>query len=186
MAGISKKGKKGFERVEETSVHTGTEAWNIAQYYTGYSIALPLKDLNDLEDVARFGSARMDEDLVMSDDQVDRRRADAVQRYWQKLRQIVSDTLFKIKKSDLGKANGIYDWLLSIPKYFDALLEQKTDDVDHNDKIEVNERFLNLLLDKLVERKQSYLYLLDNAGLIFREVDEIDLDKLTKEFSQGG
>jgi len=75
MAGKVKKGVKGFQPVEEGGVHTGTEAWNIAQYFTGYSIALPLKELNELEDTARFGSVKLDEDLLMSDDQYDKRRS---------------------------------------------------------------------------------------------------------------
>lgn len=186
MAGIVKKGVKGFKPVEEGGVFTGTEAWNIAQYYTGYSIALPLKDLNDLEDIARFSAVRIDEDLLMSQDQYNKRRADAVKRYWQKLRQIVSDTLFKVKSSDKEKAEDILNWLKLIPKYFDALLDVHTDGVTHEETIEVNEDFLIQLLDELVEKKQTYLYILDRAGLIFREVDEVDLDKMANEFVMGG
>lgn len=186
MSGISKKGVRGFQRVEDADVHTGTEAWNIAQYFTGYSIALPLKDLNDLEDVARFGSVKIDEDLLMSDDQFDKRRADAVKRYWQKLKQIVSDTLFKVKKSDREEANQIHEYLKSIPKYFDALLILKSDSINNDDQIDVNEEFLVKIIDKLVEKKQQYLYILDRAGLIFKTSDEVDLDKLTNEFVFGG
>lgn len=180
------KKKSGFQQVEEGGVHTGTEAWNIAQYFTGYSFALPLKDLNDLEDVARFGSVKLDDELTMSDDVVDKRRADAVKRYWQKLRQIVADSLFKVKVADKEKAKEIHEWLKEIPQYFDALLSIKTNVIDHDDKLEVNEEFLKLLIDCLVDKKQEYLYILDHAGLIFREVDEVDLDKLTSEFVHGG
>lgn len=186
MAGINKKGIKGFQSVEEGGVHTGTEAWNIAQYFTGFSIALPLKELNDLEDVARFGSVKMDEDLMMGDDQYDKRRAEAVKRYWQKMKQIMLDTMFKVKVQDKNDAKEIFDWLLTVPKYFDALLELETDDVSHDNKIKVNEEFLIKLLDKLVEQKMKYLYILDRTGLIFREVDEIDLDKMSQEFVHGG
>ena len=186
MAGINKKGQKGFSPVEEGGVHTGTEAWNIAQYFTGYSIALPLKDLNDLEDVARFGAVKLDEEILMSDDQVDKRRADAVKRYWQKLKQIVADTLFKVKPKDRDESTNIHAWLLKIPKYFSALLNMKSDNVNHEDKIEVNEEFLTQVIDALVEKKQEYLYILDRAGLIFREVDEVDLDKMANEFVHGG
>lgn len=177
---------KGFQSVEEGGVHTGTEAWNIAQYFTGYSIALPLKELNELEDVARFGSVKIDEDLFMSDDQFNRRRADAVKRYWQKLRQIVSDTMFKVKSSDRENAQTIYSWLATIPEYFDGLISLKSNIVTHEDSLEVNEKFLKDLLDLLVEKKVEYLYILDRAGLIFREVDEVDLDKMTSEFIHGG
>ena len=182
----AKKGVKGFQPVEEGGVHTGTEAWNIAQYFTGYSIALPLKDLNDLEDIARFGSVRLDDDLMMGDDQLDKRRADAVKRYWQKLRQIVADSLFKVKVADREKAQEIHEWLKDIPQYFEGLLSINTDGITHEDKIKVNEEFLKLLIDQLVEKKQEYLYILDRAGLIFREVDDVDLDKLTSEFVHGG
>ena len=41
MANFSaKKGSRGFQGTGSGSdVHTGTEAWNIAQYFTGFSIA---------------------------------------------------------------------------------------------------------------------------------------------------
>ncbi len=183
----ARKGSRGFQGTGEGSdVHTGTEAWNIAQYFTGFSIALPLKDLNDLEDIARFGTTIMDDDLVMTDDRVDRRRAEAVRRYWQKLKQIVNDTLFKIKSKDKEEAENIRNWLAEIPKYFDALLEIKKNDVSNENKIEVNEEFLTDLLNKLVARKQEYLVILDHTGLIFRENTEVDLDALMKEYSEGG
>jgi len=186
MTGKIKKGVKGFQTVEEGGVHTGTEAWNIAQYFTGYSIALPLKDLNDLEDIARFGSVKIDDDLLMSDDQFNKRRADAVKRYWQKLRQIVADTLFKVKVNDRKEAEEIHEWLKSITKYFDGLVSISSNAITHEDNLQVNEQFLTTLIDKLVRKKQAYLYILDRAGLIFREVDDVDLDKLTNEFVHGG
>lgn len=178
--------KRGFHPVEEGGVHTGTEAWNIAQYFTGYSIALPLKELNELEDVARFGSLKLDEEILMSDDQYDKRRAEALKRYWQKLKQIVSDTLFKVKVQDRDEAERTLEWLENIPAFFDGLLYLKGDTVNHDDKIAVNEEFLTVLLDLIVKKKQKYLYILDRAGLIFRESDEVDLDKMTNEFIHGG
>jgi len=98
----------------------------------------------------------------------------------------VADTLFKVKVADRKEAKKIHDYLKEIPKFFDALLCMKSDSVNHDDQIEVNEEFLTLLLNKLVEKKQEYLYILDRAGLIFRETDEIDLDKMTNEFVHGG
>jgi len=186
MAGRVKKGVQGFQSVEEGGVHTGTEAWNIAQYFTGYSIAIPLRDLNDLEDIARFGAVKIDDDIMMDDDQFAKRRTDAVKRYWQKLRQIVADTLFKIKSHDRKQAKQIHEWLKKIPKYFDGLLYLETNTVSHEDFIKVNEEFLTTLLNSLVDKKEKYLGILDHAGLIFREVDEVDLDKLTNEFVHGG
>jgi hypothetical protein len=178
--------KKASSNPANDGIHTGTEAWNIAQYFTGFSIALPLKELNDLEDIARFGSVAMDEDLVISDDVIDKRRAEAVRRYWQKLKQIVCDTLFKVKKQDKGNAEAIRDWLMDLPKYFDALLSVRKNAINNDDKIFVNEGFLKDMLDKLVKRKQEYLDLLNRAGLIFRESDEVDLDKIMQDYVQGG
>lgn len=178
--------KSGFKHFDEGGVHTGTEAWNIAQYYTGYAIAFPLKELNELEDIARFGSVRIDEDLLLGDDQLDKRRADAVKRYWGKLKQIVADTLFKVKHKDKEEAQNIHAYLMGLPKFFDGLLSIKTNSLDHEDQIEVNEEFLIKMIDKLVEKKQEYLYILDRAGLIFREVDEVNLDSLINEFVHGG
>jgi hypothetical protein len=168
------------------NIHTGTEAWNIAQFFTGFSIALPLKELNDLEDIARFGSLAMDDDLAMSNDVVDKRRAEAVKRYWQKLKQIVYDTLFKVKKIDREDAEKISKWLQKAPKYFDGLISADTNNVDGESHIQINEEFLATLLDELVEKKQMYLFILDRTGLIFRESDEFDVDKFMQDYEQGG
>lgn len=188
MANFSaRKGSRGFQGSGESSdVHTGTEAWNIAQYFTGFSIALPLKDLNDLEDIARFGTLAMDDDLIMNDDVIDKRRAEAVRRYWQKLKQIVNDTLFKVKAKDREESLEIKEWLEKVPKYFDGLLSIKKNNVSNEDAIQVNEEFLNELLNKLVEKKQKYLFILDRTGLIFKENTEVDLDALMREYSEGG
>ena len=169
-----------------SDVHTGTEAWNIAQYFTGFSVALPLKDLNDLEDIARFGTVAMDEDLIMTDDVIDRRRAEAVRRYWQKLKQIITDTLFKIKAKDRDEADRIKDWLDKLPQYFDGLLSIKKNNVTNDDAIQVNEEFLTILLDKLVTRKQEYLVILNHAGLIFRQSQDIDLNDIQKNIFDSG
>lgn len=186
MAGIVTKGKKGFTPVEEGGVHTGTEAWNIAQYYTGYSIALPLKELNEYEDIARFGVIRMDEDLLMDDDQFNKRRAEAVKRYWQKLKQIVGDTMFKVISKDRKEAQEIHEYIKTLPKYFDALITNHSDAITHEDHLMINEEFLTIFMDKLVMVKEKYLVILDRTGLIFRTTDEVDLDKLTNEFIEGG
>ena len=170
---------------EEDKVHTGSESWNIAQHFTGFSVAFPLQDLDMLEDIARFGTVRMDDDLIMSDDVVDRRRAEAVRRYWQKLKQIVYNTFFKVPKKDREKATIIKEWLDDLPKYFDALLTVNKN-VNDDDNIKINEEFLTELLDKLVVRKQEYLVILNHAGLIFRQSQDIDLNDIQKNIFDSG
>jgi len=170
----------------EDKGNASSESWNIAQFFTGSSVAFPLQDLDILEDIARFGTVAMDDDLVMSDDVIDRRRAEAVRRYWQKLKQIVYNTLFKITKSDRDDAKIIKEWLDDLPRYFDALLNIKKNNVSNEDKIEVNEEFLTELLDKLVTRKQEYLVILNHAGLIFRQSTDIDLDDIQRNIFDSG
>ena len=53
--------------MDNMDVHAGTEAWNIAQYYTGFSVAFPLRELNDLVLISKFGTLRMDDDVLMDD-----------------------------------------------------------------------------------------------------------------------
>lgn len=173
-----------FEK--RADIDTESEAWNVAKYFTGKHIALPLGELNDLEDIARFGTLRQDEDLDMSEDQVDRRRAEAVKRYWQKLKQIIEDTRFKVKKEDRTLAEEIHTAVLSYRAFFDKLLLQNIDDVNHDDQIRVNEPLLALLLDALVDKKSQYEYVLDKAGLIFKKSADIDLDKIKEQFVHGG
>lgn len=171
---------------EKRDVDAESEAWNVAKYFTGKHIALPLGELNDLEDIARFGTLRQDEDLDMSEDQVDRRRAEAVKRYWQKLKQIIEDTRFKVKKEDRNIADDIHEAIISYRQYFDKLILQNIDDVNHDDQIRVNEQLLTLVLDALVDKKSQYQYVLDRAGLIFKKSADVDLDKIKEQFVHGG
>lgn len=180
--------KKRFQKqeVDGDGIPTTTESWNIAQYYTGFAIALPLRELNELEMIARFGTVNIDENIMVTDDIIDKRRADAVKRYWVKIKQIVSDTIFKVRKGDIEKAKKTYEEILKFPKYFDGLLKIKSDALDHEDKIEVNEKFLITFIDKLVEIKKDYLVLLNRSGLIFKESDEFDVNQFLEEFAHGG
>jgi len=171
--------KKGVDENEKS------ESWNIAQHFTGFAVAYPINELDLLEDIARFGTVVMDDDLVMSDDVIDRRRAEAVRRYWQKLKQIVYNTLFKINARDREDAGIIKEWLDELPKYFDGLLTINKN-INDDDKIKVNEEFLNNLLNELVTRKQEYLKILNNAGLIFRQSTDIDLDDIQRNIFDSG
>ena len=185
MGTFAKKGMKGFIN-DRGELDAETEAWNIAQFYVGSSIAIPLRELNELEDIARFGSVKIDEDLLMNDNHFNKRRADAVKRYWGKIKQIVVDTKFKVKKKDRSKMEEIHKWIMTIPTYFDGLLKINKNFVTHEENILVNEDFLIKVLDALVDKKEKLLSILHSAGLIFRESSEIDLDKISNEFIYGG
>ena len=178
--------QKNAEVPSESEVHTGTESWNIAQYFTGFAIAVPLRELNELELIARFGTVKMDDEIIMGDDQVDKRRAEAVKRYWTVLKQIVMDTSFKINKKDLETAKEIKEWLFGITKYFDGLLILKQNNLTHEDNLEINEKLLLSLITGLIEKKESYLFLLDNSGLIFKASDDFSIDDIMKDFVEGG
>lgn len=177
---------KSKVNVEDGGIYSGTEAWNIAQYFTGFAVAFPLKDLNDLEDVARFGAVRLDDDMQLNENQYNKRRIEAVRRYWQKLRQLISDTLFKTKPKDRIRARKMFEITVNYRKYFDGLAIYQEDEISGEKKILINEAFAMNMLDKMVELKTEYIGILDRAGLIFKESDEVDLDALANEFIHGG
>lgn len=163
-----------------------TESWNIAPYFTASAISLPLRELNELEDIARFGSFRMDDDVQLSDDLFVKKRAEAVKRYQQKLRQIIADTKFKVKKGDKTKAEEYLSTTNQLRIYCDIILNAESDYVSHEERLTIDEKALNLLMDRFVKIKMEYLAILNRAGLIFRESSELDLDKLTNDFISGG
>jgi hypothetical protein len=178
--------KSSLLKSQSSDSLSDTEAWNIAQFFTIYSIAVPLKDMNELEMVARFGSAKIQTDIPLSLSEKSLRREDALKRYWQLLFQLVSDTLFKAKKHHKNKAEELYKYLQTVPKYFDKLTKEITDEVTHEEIVVINERLFDALLNDLVDRKHKYISVLNQAGLIFRESDTINLEDITREFIQGG
>lgn len=173
-----------FKKSEDAS-EGESEAWNNAIFFIMKKVLIPLAELDDLEDIARFGTLRQDEDLQMSDDQVDRRRADAVKRYWNKLKQIIRNTRFKITKNK-EMANLILENVMYYKKYLDQILLKKDDDVHHEDRLEVDEKKLNWILDILVNYTEAYIVLLDKTGMIFKVSPDADLEKIAEQFIHGG
>jgi len=164
-----------------------TEAWSVAKNFTFNHITDPLNRFKYWSEIARFGTIETDEDMLMSDDQVDRKRAEAVRRCWAILKGLIDDTGFKIIKKDRDKRDKIHEKLVKeYPKYMSRLLIPRTDNFSHDDRIEVNEEWLEEVLLGLEGLKRTYLQLLDNTGLLFRISEAFDVEREMKEFEEGG
>lgn len=177
-----RKGNSGFPQTDDL---TETESWNVAKYFTTFYIALPLKELNELELVARFGSLRIDEDLMYTDDEITKRRTEAIKRYWVVLKQLVNDTKFKIKKENKITVEIILHKLNDMRNLFDGMIELSSPNPNEYG-LRLNEPFAEQMIDFLTGVKTNYLYVLDKTGLLFKLSDELDFTKVENEFTQGG
>ena len=178
--------KVGLKEGDVPSGNPDSETWNIAQYFTAFSFAFPLKELDDLEKVARTGAVQLGEDVILDDDSYAKRRVDAVKRYWIILRQIVGNALFNFKLKDLDSLNYILLQLKLIKKpIWNDLITTSSKEID-NIQMEVIEGELEKYIDILTEHKYNILPLLNKAGLIFRQSENLDIDKIQRSIFDSG
>ena len=178
--------KVGLKEGDVPSGNPDSETWNIAQYFTAFSFAFPLKELDDLEKVARTGAVELGEDVILDNDSYAKRRVDAVKRYWIVLRQVVGNALFNFKGDDLEALNYVLLQLKLIKKnIWGDLIRTSSKEID-NMQMEIIEEELETYINHLTEYKYQILPLLNKAGLIFRQSENLDLDKIQRSIYDSG
>ncbi len=174
--------KKG----DEGEITLGTDAWNVADGYAKLKVLRQLIQLDRWEIIAQFGTEEVDEDNNFSQIQLKKRRVEALERYITTLRQLIGNTLFAIKSSDIQKMRNFLSKLELYSTYIPKLYRQMEGDNLNDDSFEINEKLFNNILKKLQNIKDEINTPLNNANLIFRASEEVDLDKIMNDIVQGG
>jgi hypothetical protein len=107
-------------------ISMGTDAWNVADGYTQLKILRQLIMLDRWDTIAQFGTEEIDEDNIFSDNQIKKRRVEALQRFHSTIKQLLGNVKFALKKADhetidlmikrITRGNNIIKFLLFINK----------------------------------------------------------------------
>ncbi len=167
-------------------VDLGTDAWNVADGYSKLKILRPLIFLNKYNKIAKFGVEDIGEDLELDNLQLSKRRVTALEMFVYTLKELLEDTSFAIKKTDRFEFDGMYKRILFIEEFLPKIYIIEEDGVDHSEIFKINEVLFKKVHIILQEIKQKINTPLNNAGLIFRASEEVDLDKIMTEIIEGG
>jgi hypothetical protein len=170
----------------QKDVEMGTDNWNSADGYSKLKILRQLILLDRWETIAQFGAEEIDEDQNYDTNRLKKRRVEALERLHATLKQLVGNVLFAMKKEDLPKLRIIQTRVENIEDFIQKTYTIKEDRVTHEDVFEINEKLFKKLLEIMQAIKDQLNTPLNNAGLIFRTSEEIDLDKIMQGIIEGG
>lgn len=169
----------------ENVVSLGTQAWNIADGFTKIKILRLLIEIDLHETIAMFGKKDMEEQTENS--QIPYRRVEAFERMLFSLRQLIGNCAFSIEKgADEKTIAGLNERIDQVETVADGIASQFVNDVTKEDDLRINEDHFRKCFNILRSIKDELNFPINRAGLIFRQSDEMDLDKIMNDIVEGG
>jgi len=167
-------------------ISLGTDNWNVADGYTKLKILRQLVMLDRWDTIAQFGTEELEEDRNFTHIQINQRRVEALQRFHSTLKQLIQNVWFALKKDDIPKVRGYVTRLDSLREFLPKAYRSEMDNVAQEEIFDIHEDLFRGILDILQDIKENVNIALNNASLIFRASEEVDLDKIMNEIIEGG
>lgn len=155
----------------EDSVVSETGNWNVAQSYSEGIIMGQLRYIKYLQTVAEVGT---DEPMQTPED-VNFARYDALKRFVQALKQLISDTKFALrKKADKELFDQHYQYIKRINKSLSSVTDTKVNSVRKSRTFEIKEDTFEKYLDVLDSIKMELYEIINKSDLIYPTKEEFD------------
>ena len=177
-----KGGNIEFEGGEEL----GVEAWNIADGYTKLKILKHVVLLDKYETIARFGVEEVDLDFGLEDNQIQKKRIEGLERFAFILKQLIGNISFALKQKRNNDIQNYMKRIENVEEFIDKSYDVSQDLVTHSEKIKIEEDLFKTCLKILSQIKNEINVPMNEAQLIFKTSDEIDLDAMMKYIALGG
>lgn len=178
------KGESNVSDVDQT-LSLGSQAWNVADGYTKIKILKHLVQLDRYENIALFGSDDM-EDFEFDNNFIAKRRDEALRRMVTTLRQLIGNVQFALKAKDKKEINSYGERVAFVGNLLDGISFTEENQITKESYLRINEPHFSKCIKVLQRVKDEINFPINNAGLIFRGSDEIDLDKIQSEIIKGG
>jgi len=169
----------------DQALSLGSQAWNVADGYTKIKILRHLILLDRYENIALYGTEEMD-DFPYDATTVARRREEALRRVVSTMRQLLGNVKFALKKEDRPKVDFFVGRVEVVDSVIAAVSFTEENMITKEITLKINEDHFSKCLKVLQEIKDEINFPINNAGLIFRGSDEIDLDKIMTDIIEGG
>jgi len=164
----------------------GSDAWNVADGFTKLKILRQLIMLDRWDTISQFGTEEIGEDIALDDNSIKKRRVEALQRFHSTIKQLLGNVMFAIRKEDLPKVKNMLDRIKTVEEFISKSYDVREDLYSHQDVFEIKEDLFYNILTIMQDVKDQLNTPLNNAGLIFRPSEEVDLDKIMSEIVEGG
>ena len=166
--------------------NTNTEKWNTAKTYSALMIMKNLFSCDVYIMISKYGSEEINDSLMMMNQQKIYSRLEAIERYRDTLKLIFKNTVKFIKKKDKNQFDKLRELLISVEEVLYAVKEIKINMGTNESITTINEEHFYLCLETLMKINEDLIEPLNNAGLIFKETEELDLDEIKKRIIEGG
>lgn len=167
-----------------SEISAGSEAWSVADVYAKISIFKPLLDCTRCEMSANYGKEEMNEDIPI--EVIPHRRIESLYRFVDNLRIVFENTNFIIRKEDRPQFVSLRKHLDFIEKILPAVAIEEENYLTHLKQTIINEEHFRKCLRSLQKIKEELITPLNNAGIIFRQSDQFDINDLMDELVEGG
>ena len=167
-------------------INLGSDAWNVADGYTKLKILRQLIMLDRWDTISQFGTEEIDEDIGIDNNGIKKRRVEALQRFHSTIKQLLGNVLFALRKEDQNGVKEMVERVETAGEYVPKCFSTKEDMINHEDLFEIEEPLFKKIIEILQDVKDKLNTPLNNAGLIFRPTEEVDLDKIMAEIVEGG
>lgn len=169
----------------DNALSLGSQAWNVADGYTKIKILRHLVQLDRYENLAMYGTEDM-EDFPYDANTISSRRQEALNRFLTTLRQLLGNVKFALKKEDRTRVDFYIERVDFVEKVLDGISYVEENMATKETFLRINEEHFGNCLKSLRSIKDEINFPINNAGLIFRGSDEIDLDKIMTDIVEGG
>lgn len=171
---------------KETKESDNTEKWNTAKTYSALMIMKNLYLCDTYIITAKYGAEIQNESIVMDGGVKIISRIEALNRLIDTTKLIFKNTSKFLKKSDKKEFARLREMLKDIEKYLPAIKDSKVNMGTHEDILVINENHFNLCLEYVMKINEDLIEPLNNCGLIFKEVDELNIDEIKQQIISGG
>jgi len=178
-------GSTGQNASGEGVISLGSQAWNIADGFTKIKILRLLIQIDLDEEITMFG--KKDEQDVVSQQDIPYRRVEYFDKLLFHLKQLIGNCKFAIEK---GKDEEVIGYLMerieNVEEVRDGISIEKYNAVTKENVLSINEKHFRKCFNVLRGIKDELNFPINRGGLIFRQSDEMDLDKIMKDIIEGG
>ena len=163
-----------------------TEAWNVAEGFVKLKILRLLIQLDRYEIIAQFGTEEMDQDLGLNEIDIAKKRIEGLQRFVATLKQLIGNVQFALKKDGIKSIKNYKERIKEVENVMDGIFEYQENQVTHDQTININDNLFRKCFTILKQIKDEINTPMNKAGLIFKESDGLDLDKMMDDYIHGG
>ena len=180
------RGVKNFTSEGSDDISLSSEAWNVAEGYTKIKILRLLILLDKYDTIAQFGTEEVDQDIMLNENQLAKRRIEAISRFISVMKQLMGNVRFALRRGDIKKITDYTRRINQVEEVAEGIFSVSTNDLTKEEEVIIDEEHFRICLKVLQSVKDELNFQINSAGLIFKVSDEMDLDKIMGDIVSGG